>query len=234
MELTIDNIKGLSYSIVFIWKTPLNSLPPLRQEFAESIFENTPAGKYSLGRNGISVVFPTELKQVEGGLTPLITPMFQMGFDRMVITNADLNVVNKAYARLESEIKRLNFQNSLLIGQMGINIEYEVSFNEGKVQNYINNRFNTPHVNEKFVISVINEVKLTLVESKEEMKLVNITIQPRTTSDQAFFLKMNDHFSKMNSQIFLTPSELSNYFSSSEEKFSTSILPYLNLFNNGK
>lgn len=223
---------GLSFSAVLIWKNGLNSLPPLSQDFCKTIFGDKIESAYTLGRNGINVSTPAKFQSVNGELIQQVVPFFQFGFDRMVITHPELSGFIDAYDRIVKEINNLSFQSILTVDQMGINIEYEVTFETGHVQTHLNNRFQTPDKNEHFVTSSIGEVKLVLVESPEEMKLVSITIQPRLSKSNAFYIKSNDHYSKIPNQTFLSTEELVKYFNESLKKFESKVLPSLDLFRN--
>ncbi|MFD2584650.1 hypothetical protein ACFSR6_19305 [Pedobacter vanadiisoli] len=234
-KTNVTEITGISYSAVLIWNNALNTLPPLSQEFCQTIFGSKSESNYSLGRNGINVITPPRFKQIDNRLIPQIVPVFQFGFDRMVITSPTLDGLISAYSKIENEIKKLSFQSLLSVAVMGINIEYEVGFDKGHVQKYLNQRFSAPILDENFKDgSVITELKLSLLESSKDQKVVNITIAPRLADPKKFYIKSNDHYQKVASSAFLSMEELSKYFNESIEKFERKVIPSLNLFNNGK
>lgn len=231
MATEITKINPLSFSIVIIWKNQLNQLPLVSQVFAETIFDNTQKGIYNLTRDGIQVTFPPKITKVEEGMVLSVAPLVHIAFDRLHILHTDINILFSAFEKLKSEFKTLNAIGYLIPGQLGLNIEYEVAFSAGHAQEYLNNRFGKFKSNNYFEGVGIGEIKIALAEPGE-MKMINVTLQPRVGANQAFFIKINDHFSKLPFSSFPTTVEVRKQFEQSQEKFENKVLPYLNLFNN--
>ena len=228
MKTNRENIKviPLSYSIVQIWQQPLPQLPSISPDFFNNIFGSPATTNHSINRMGIvaTQMLPPVLK---GNLfTNPINPLIHIGFDAFSVTHTDLNEFLKVYEKCHNQLNPSNINvEQFKPKQIGINIEYEVVFNETSIE-VLKNRFATPEPNAEFKNAVLSEIKLTLQEA-EANKMMNIVIQPRLGNNNALFFQVNDHFGTVDFKTFLSKDELTSITESSIQKFSKKALPYI-------
>lgn len=228
MKTNLENIKvtPLSYSIVQIWQQPLSQLPSISPDFFSNIFGSPATTNHSINRAGI-VVTQMLPPIVKGNLvTNPINPLIHIGFDGFSVTHTDRSEFLKIYEKCHNQLSSSNIGTAQLRPrQIGINLEYEVVFNETTIE-VLKNRFITPEPSEDFKNTIFSEIKLTLQET-EVNKMMNIAIQPRLGNDNALYFQINDHFGAVDYKTFLSKDELISITENSIQKFSTKALPYI-------
>jgi hypothetical protein len=225
--------KTLTFAYVAIWKKPLTALPPLASPFLKSLFGRPNETQVGFNQNGLAVSLNSAPPQMvdTAGIQALMMPQVAnllLGYQRYSIFDDNLEGLLNAQDKLVTELKSNNnsFYSSLTSAQVGINLEFEYTFNQD-TQTLLNKRFLANDIPE-FQSRIFQELKFVIVEDNPS-KRMTIQIQPRVGNDSAIFVGINDHYGISPSDTIFDKNLLEKFINKTIDKTTNQIKKFISI-----
>lgn len=236
-EISDIEIKPISFAYVVVWKKLLTNIPPLDSEFCKNLFGKPNETNFGFNQQGLTIAINNNNPIVQNDtnnniviISNNLPPNLVLGYEKFSIFHNNLEDFYNVYEKFIVEVKskHSNFYSTLQARQIGINIEFELTFNDPiNVKEWFSERFFSSN-NKDSSFSEFNLQQFKFRISEEDRgKFVTVTLSPRPGKANLLYCLINDHYTISPTELIFDLNQLTNFVSKANSKVFDKIIPQI-------